>query len=586
MKPLFLRRPFRFGPSTVSAAGEGAGQGDTVLRIEGLTVRYGNSAEAAVKGVSLSVAAGEVLALVGESGSGKSTTADAILRLLPPQARIGGGALRVVGHDVLAADERLMTRIRGRHVGYVPQDPGSSLNPVETIGRQIIEMLEMHSDLAREELRPRAIEILQTAGLSDPETRLRQYPHELSGGMKQRVLIGIAMACRPRLLIADEPTSALDVTVQRRILDHLQALTETHGTSVLLITHDLGVARERADRIAVMHRGRIVEEGPAWQIIDAPADPYTQRLIASAPSLARHRPRASVRERPADAAATIAAAAPVLDVRHLTKDFDVVENGGQRRSFRAVDDVSFSVGQGETLALVGESGSGKSTSARLALRLIEPAAGSIRFDGKDITNATGRALKELRRQSQFVHQHPGASLDPKMLVSTIIGEPLRAFGGGSRREREARIRELADAVALPASVLSRRPRELSGGQQQRVAIARALALEPRLVVLDEAVSALDVTVQAQVLELLVEIQSRMNVSYLFISHDLAVVREIAHTVAVMQHGRVVESGPVAQIFEAPRAAYTRELLAAVPGQRDKRRVHGAPLDDIREAVGA
>ena len=552
------------------APAAGDRQNGPVLEVRDLVVRYAGTplGENAVDGVSLSIAPGEVLALVGESGSGKSTTADAVLRLLGPRASLAATVLRVAGQDVLGASEKQLVAMRGRDVGYVPQDPGQSLDPTRTIGQQVIEMLRMHTDLSGPDLAARTAEVLAEAGLPEPETRLRQYPFELSGGMKQRVLIGMAVSSRPRLLIADEPTSALDVTVQRRILDQLALVTRTRGTAILFITHDLGVARERADRIAVMHRGRIVEEGSAEAVIAAPIHAYTRRLIDSAPSLSLHRRRVSAAAR---APAEPESAAPILELSSLVKDFSVPDGAGGRRRMRAVDHVNLRLRAGRTFALVGESGSGKSTIARLLLRLSDPTAGTIRFCGEDITQLRhGRELRDLRRGSQFVHQHPGASLDPRMPVGAIIAEPLHAFRIGNAEARQRRVEELADAVALPVAALKRRPRELSGGQQQRVAIARALALEPRLVVLDEAVSALDVTVQAQILELLVGLQARLGVSYLFITHDLAVVREIAHEVGVMRRGEIVETGAVEQIFGAPQAAYTQELLAAVPGAREPR----------------
>ncbi len=382
--------------------------------------------------------------------------------------------------------------------------------------------------------------------------------------MRQRVLIAMAIAAKPKLIIADEPTSALDVTVQRLILDHIQSLTEALGTAVLLVTHDLGIAADRAQRIVVMSRGRVVEAGPARQILDQPSHPYTRQLLRSAPSLAVARPAAPLRPAPGRAAAD----RPLVTVENLAKEFPLPRvAGGATRSVRAVHDVSFSINRGETFALVGESGSGKSTTARLVLRLVEPSAGRISFDGMEITRARGEALRRLRRRAQLIYQNPYASLDPRFPISEVITEPLRVSRVGDRASRRARARELVDRVALPASVLDRRPAELSGGQRQRVAIARALALSPDLVVCDEPVSALDVSVQAQVLELLAELQAATGVAYLFISHDLAVVRQIAHRVAVMRAGRIVEIGTTGELFDRPNHAYTRELLAAIPGGR-------------------
>ncbi|WP_028050272.1 ABC transporter ATP-binding protein [Cellulomonas sp. URHD0024] len=511
----------------------------------------------AVRDVSLHVDAGETVAVVGESGSGKSTTAAAVVRLLAPAAVVDHGSIDLLGHDVVNASQRALRNVRGILVGLVPQDPTVSLNPVTRIGEQVAEVLRIHGLADRKNADLEAVEALRRAGLSDPEVRARQYPHELSGGMRQRVLIAIALAAKPRLLVADEPTSALDVTVQRQILDHLEQLTTGAGTGVLLITHDLGVAADRADRIVVMSQGRVVEQGTPDEVLGSPSDPYTRELLAAAPSLRGAR---------VIAAPVPPSAVPVLEVRRLTKDFTLPRSAGGG-TLRAVDDVSFVLPKGRTLALVGESGSGKSTTARLALRLAEPTSGSVLVDGVDVTHTHGAALRLLRRRMQVVYQNPYASLDPRFSVQRIITEPLNAFGVGSRTERAARAAELLDVVALPRTVLLRRPAELSGGQRQRVAIARALALKPELVVLDEPVSALDVSVQAQILDLLAQLQAELGLSYLFISHDLAVVRQVAHEVAVLQRGRIVEQGPVEGVFARPADPYTAELLSAIPGGR-------------------
>ncbi|MBO9555114.1 ABC transporter ATP-binding protein [Cellulomonas sp.] len=523
----------------------------------------------AVRDVSLHVDAGETVALVGESGSGKSTTAAAVVRLLADGARIERGTVDLLGHDVAHAAPRALKAVRGRLVGLVPQDPTVSLNPVQRIGAQVAEVLRIHGIAGRRGAEVAAVEALRAAGLPDPEVRARQYPHELSGGMRQRVLIAIALVAGPRLLVADEPTSALDVTVQRQILDHLETLTSGTGTGVLLITHDLGVAADRADRIVVMSQGRVVEQGTPDAVLGSPQDTYTRALLAAAPSLrgARTRPRTSP-------AAKAAPPDPVLEARHLVKDFALPRSAGGGR-LRAVDDVSFALPRGRTLALVGESGSGKSTTARLALRLTDPTSGAVLVDGEDVTRTHGERLRALRRRMQVVYQNPYASLDPRWSVERIVTEPLRAFRVGDRTSRAARAAELLDVVALPASALRRRPAELSGGQRQRVAIARALALQPEVVVLDEPVSALDVSVQAQVLDLLAGLQADLGLSYLFISHDLAVVRQVAHDVAVLQRGRVVEQGDVEGVFASPQDEYTAELLSAIPGGRARTTVGGA-----------
>ncbi|MEU6745894.1 ABC transporter ATP-binding protein [Spirillospora sp. NPDC046719] len=549
-----------------------------LLEVAGLSVSYRTRTGRveAVRGADLDVRPGEIVALVGESGSGKSTTAHAVLRLLAPNASLDAGAVRFAGRDLAALSERELRTVRGARIGLVPQDPGVALNPVKRIGEQVAEVLRLHGLATRRTAPAAAVEALERAGMPEPEVRARQYPHELSGGMRQRALIAVAIAAGPRLIVADEPTSALDVTVQRRILDHLQHLTEELGTAVLLVTHDLGVAADRAARIAVMSQGRVVESGPARKIIEDPQDAYTRRLLRSAPSLTavRARPRPAP---PPESAEPEASGEVLVTAEHLVKDFPLPRG----RTVRAVDDVGLTLHRGRTLALVGESGSGKSTTARMILRLVPPTSGRIVFDGEDVTAAGGAALRRLRRRAQLVYQNPYASLDPRFSIGEVITEPLRAFRVGDRASRTARARELLDRVALPAATLERRPAELSGGQRQRVAFARALALEPDLVVCDEPVSALDVSVQAQVLDLLAELQDGTGLTYLFISHDLAVVRQIAHRVAVMKAGRIVETGETGAIFGDPAHEYTRELLAAIPGGDARIGAAGARLLEER-----
>lgn len=534
-----------------------------VLEVRDLAVSYRTSEgdTRVVHGVDFSVDRGEVVAVVGESGSGKSTTAHAILGLLAENGRVDSGRILLGGTDIAGWSEKRLQGIRGAQIGLVPQDPGSSLNPVKTIGAQVAEVLRIHRRGDKASQKARVIELLGRVGLSNPELRARQYPHELSGGMRQRVLIAIAIALEPQLLIADEPTSALDVTVQRRILDLIDELRQELGMAVLFVTHDLGVAADRASRVLVMKNGRIIEQGPTADILKQPSDPYTVRLLADAPSLSAREfrtPKAPLFLRDPDVAAAQNPYAIVA--KNLTRTF-----GKGADAVHAVDDVSFTVQRGTTHALVGESGSGKTTTARMILRFERQDSGSIEVDGVDLATVRGEAARQLRRRVQLVYQNPFGSLDPRRSVAQIVAEPLHNFGVGTRASREARAAELLDRVALPAAVLGRRPRELSGGQRQRVAIARALAIDPRVVVLDEAVSALDVTVQAQILELLEGLQSELGLSYLFISHDLAVVRQISHTVSVMSHGRIVERGTTEQVFTAPQNDYTRELLAAVPG---------------------
>ncbi|MEV5704980.1 ABC transporter ATP-binding protein [Actinoallomurus sp. NPDC052274] len=552
--------------------------GAPLLEIRGLTVSYRTRTGrlTAVRGVDLDVHPGEIVALVGESGSGKSTTAHAVPRLLADNAVIDAGRIRFAGQDLTRLPERGLRAVRGARIGLVPQDPTVSLNPVKRVGEQVAEVLRLHGLATRRSAPAAAVQVLERAGLHDPEIRARQYPHELSGGMRQRVLIAIAVAASPELIVADEPTSALDVTVQRRILDHLEHLTGELGSAVLLVTHDLGVAADRAQRIVVMSQGRVVEAGPTRRVLDDPRDAYTRRLLRSAPSITAVRPRVRPTGPSSSGTALPGTAlpdtgsngtAPLVVAEHLVKEFPLPHRRDAAGTVRAVDDVGLTVHRGRTLALVGESGSGKSTTARLVLRLAEPSSGRIVFDGEDVTAVGGAALRRLRRRAQLVYQNPYASLDPRFSIGEVITEPLRAFRIGDRASRTARARELLDRVALPVATLDRRPAELSGGQRQRVAIARALALEPDLVVCDEPVSALDVSVQAQVLELLAELQADMGVAYLFISHDLAVVRQIADRVAVLKDGRVVETGPTEQIFGTPAHAHTRELLAAIPGRR-------------------
>lgn len=531
----------------------------TLLRLDGLHVGYrGHGVEVdAVRGVDLEIAPGEVVALVGESGSGKSTTAHSIIGLLPATGAVTAGSITYDGRDITRLRGGALRKIRGAEIGFIPQDPNLALNPVKRVGEQVAEALRVHGLAGRAEAAELAIEILDRAGLSHPKARARQYPHELSGGMKQRVLIGIALACRPKLVIADEPTSALDVTVQKRVLDHLAALTAEDNTSVLLITHDLGVAADRADRIVVMRHGKVVESAPTAELLGAPTEPYTQKLLAAAPSLAG---KALIGVRPPPPAQTRS----LLHLENITKRFPLP---GSTEDVTAVDNVSLTVQRGRTYSLIGESGSGKSTLARIAMRLEEPSSGRIWFDGTDISTTKGGALRDLRRRVQLVYQNPYSSLDPRLRIDEVISEPLRAFGIGDRAQRARRAAELLDQVALPAGTAQRKAAELSGGQRQRVAIARALALQPELLVLDEPVSALDVSVQDQILRLLVQLQEELDLGYLFISHDFAVVQQISDEIGVLRRGELVEHGLTRQIFGAPEHEYTRELITAVPGTR-------------------
>ncbi|MEB0202650.1 MULTISPECIES: ABC transporter ATP-binding protein [Cryobacterium] len=537
----------------------------------------------AVRGVNLTLYPGQTLAIVGESGSGKTTTAQAIINLLANTGKVTAGQILFEGRDLTTLKAKEMQDVRGRLIGYVPQDPMSNLNPVWNIGFQVEEAIRANGVAQGKAAKLRTIEVLKEAGLSDAEDRLKQYPHQFSGGMRQRVLIGIGLSARPKLLIADEPTSALDVTVQRQILDHLATLTRDYGTSVLFITHDLGLAAERAEQLVVMYKGKVVESGPSQEILANPQHPYTQRLVAAAPSLASRRIQSAKHPVVAAPATSVAGAnddvlikrareredaAPTKDlisVEGISKMYRIRTKGLKYNDLLAVNDVSFGIQKGTTTALVGESGSGKSTVAKLILQLETITSGRIEFDGQDVAGLKGADLLKFRRRVQPVFQDPYGSLDPQYNVGNTIAEPLLAHKVGTAKERQERVRELLDQVSLPWASRHRYPSELSGGQRQRIAIARALALKPDVLVLDEAVSALDVLVQGQVLNLLTELQTELDLTYLFITHDLAVVRLVADNVCVMQQGRIVEAATTDEVFDNPRQTYTQELLAAIPG---------------------
>ncbi|PKV09999.1 dipeptide ABC transporter ATP-binding protein [Bifidobacterium asteroides] len=622
----------------------------------------------AVRDASFNVYPGQWVAIVGESGSGKSTSAMAVLGLLPGTGKVTGGSIRLNGRELVGLDRKDYEALRGSQVGLVPQDPMSNLNPVWRIGSQVKEALTAnHMDVSREkrsrlakalasdeevtlkksddelfisskdlpgllqaarqalsdagvadvdqtmevlkaewdvgsetrwgvakslidagvdddaawtlakehvtgsDMDDRIAGLLSEAGLPEAATRARQYPHEFSGGMRQRALIAIGLASRPDLLIADEPTSALDVTVQKRILDHLRSLTESLGTAVLFITHDLGLAAERAQHIVVMYRGQVVESGPSLEVLQHPQHPYTKRLVQAAPSLASQR-IISAKQRGQDAEdllehhvkgeSTLERSEHVITVEHLTREFRLPR---RKEMFKAVDDVSFSVKRGTTLAIVGESGSGKSTVANMVLHLLKPTSGLVTYEGQDIAGFGSRQLMEFRRHVQPVFQNPYGSLDPMYSIYRSIEEPLRIHKIGNAKSRQKRVKELLDMVEMPESVMGRYPNELSGGQRQRIAIARAMALNPDVIICDEAVSALDVLVQDQVLRLLNDLQAEQGLSYLFITHDLAVVRQIADEVVVMQHGRLVEHATTDEVFDHPQRQYTKDLLDAIPG---------------------
>lgn len=623
----------------------------------------------AVRDANFTVYPGQWVAIVGESGSGKSTSAMAVLGLLPGTGHVVNGSIKLDGEEIAGAKQSEFDKLRGTKMGLVPQDPMSNLNPVWRIGSQVKEALKANNmDVAHEKrsalakalagdevevkgnddetflgakelpelmaeakkalteagvsgedfdkvvarfadewvpgsetrwrvaddlikagvadeqawylakkyvtgstMDDRIAGLLSEAGLPDAATRARQFPHEFSGGMRQRALIAIGLACRPDLLIADEPTSALDVTVQKRILDHLHMLTDSLGTAVLFITHDLGLAAERAQHIVVMYKGQVVESGPSLEVLQHPQHPYTKRLVAAAPSLASQR-IISAKERGENADAllehhiagesTLEKSEHIITVDHLTKEFKLPR---KKEMFKAVDDVSFSVKRGTTLAIVGESGSGKSTVANMVLHLLKPTSGKVFYEGRDTSTFKSKDLLGFRRHVQPVFQNPYGSLDPMYSIFRSIEEPLRIHKIGDKKWRANRVKELLDMVEMPASVMGRYPNELSGGQRQRIAIARAMALDPDVIVCDEAVSALDVLVQDQVLRLLNDLQAEKGLSYLFITHDLAVVRQIADEVVVMQHGKLVEHATTDEVFDHPQKQYTRDLLNAIPG---------------------
>ena len=625
----------------------------------------------AVRDANFTVYPGQWVAIVGESGSGKSTSAMAVLGLLPGTGHVVNGSIKLDGEEIAGAKQSEFDKLRGTKMGLVPQDPMSNLNPVWRIGTQVKEALKANNmDVAHEKrsalakalagdevevkgnddetflgakelpelmteakkalteagvsgeafdkavarftnewvpgsetrwrvaddlikagvaddqawylakkyvtgstMDDRIAGLLSEAGLPDAATRARQFPHEFSGGMRQRALIAIGLACRPDLLIADEPTSALDVTVQKRILDHLHMLTDSLGTAVLFITHDLGLAAERAQHIVVMYKGQVVESGPSLEVLQHPQHPYTKRLVAAAPSLASQR-IISAKERGEDADAlldhhiagesTLEKSEHIITVDHLTKEFKLPR---KKEMFKAVDDVSFSVKRGTTLAIVGESGSGKSTVANMVLHLLKPTSGKVFYEGRDTSTFKAKDLLGFRRHVQPVFQNPYGSLDPMYSIFRSIEEPLRIHKIGDSKWRANRVKELLDMVEMPASVMGRYPNELSGGQRQRIAIARAMALDPDVIVCDEAVSALDVLVQDQVLRLLNDLQAEKGLSYLFITHDLAVVRQIADEVVVMQHGKLVEHATTDEVFDHPQKQYTRDLLDAIPGSK-------------------
>ncbi|SHS04159.1 Putative oligopeptide ABC transporter, ATP-binding protein [Mycobacteroides abscessus subsp. abscessus] len=525
---------------------------DSVVDITGLTVDFEVDKQwvPAVKAVSLSVAKGEVLAIVGESGSGKSTTAMAIPALLPPSARVRG-SVKLNGAELLGATNDELRAVRGKDVAVIFQEPMTALNPVYTIGWQIAEAVCAHKKMSRRQARDRAVELLDLVDMPEPAKRVKHYPHQLSGGQRQRAMIAQALALDPGLLIADEPTTALDVTVQAEILDLMRDLRHRIDAGIILITHDMGVVADMADRIMVMKDGEVVEQGDAEGIFHRAQQPYTRQLLASVPHLgATLHGRDESNPPPTDLA---------LSVEHA-----VIEYPGKSGSFRAVDDVSFTIGRGEVVGLVGESGSGKSTIGRAAVGLLRVASGTICVAGQDISTANRKQLRDIRSKVGVVFQDPGSSLNPRWPIGQSIAEPLTLHTDMDRTQREGRVKTLLEQVQLPAAMRNRFPHQLSGGQRQRVGIARALALEPTLLIADEPTSALDVSVQATVLDLFAELQREHGFACLFISHDLAVVELVASRIAVLNRGRLAEFGSDTQVLTAPKDDYTKRLLAAVP----------------------
>ncbi|MEK5058969.1 ABC transporter ATP-binding protein [Paenibacillus sp. FSL H7-0326] len=532
---------------------------ETILQVHNLQVSFRSQEREfdAVKGISFDVKKGETLGIVGESGSGKSVTARSIMRLLPsPPSRMKDGEILFLGQNLAHKSEKEMESIRGRDIGMIFQDPMTSLNPTIRIGKQIAESLIKHRNMSKKEAKQEAIEMLKLVGIREVEARYNQYPHEFSGGMRQRVMIAIALACRPSLLIADEPTTALDVTIQAQILNVMKHMQEKFGTSIILITHDLGVVAGMCDRVVVMKDGEIVEKGTTAEIFEQADHPYTLKLLNALPRLDEKK-----KPKPAPQIITPFRNEPLLEVNGLKQYFDL----GKGNVIRAVDDISFYVKPGETLGVVGESGSGKSTTGRAILRLHEPTAGEVLYQGMPVNRLKAKEMKMMRRHMQMIFQDPYASLNPRFKIVDIIGEAMDVHGlSGSKEARKKRVEELLDMVGLDPAYADRYPHEFSGGQRQRIGIARALAVEPKFIVCDEPLSALDVSIQSQVVKLLEELQHKLGLTYLFIAHDLSMVKHISDRVAVMYAGKIVELAESEELYSNPQHEYTKSLLAAIP----------------------
>ncbi|WP_417728833.1 ABC transporter ATP-binding protein [Roseovarius sp.] len=518
----------------------------------------------AAKDINFDLAPGEILCIVGESGSGKSMSANAVMGLLPQGVKPVAGTIMFDGQDVLTLSEKQMLELRGRRISMIFQEPLSALNPLMRVGAQIAEVFEAHGELNRQERRARALKLLDEVGIPDPEAAIRAYPFQLSGGQRQRVMIAMALALEPDILIADEPTTALDVTTQAQILKLIESLRRSRDMAVIFITHDFGVVADIADRVIVMQTGEIVESGPANEVLLHPQHPYTRALIDAIPRLNQREDVETHEHR------------PVLSVEGLNKTF-ITGSGklfGKPRVVKAVQDVSFELYAGETIGIVGESGSGKSTVGRCLTRLIRPDEGRVMLDGADLAHMSGAELRDQRRKLQMIFQDPFSSLNPRARVSRILTEGLIAYGTPSAQAID-KARELLNLVGLDPSAMQRFPHEFSGGQRQRIGIARALALDPSIIIADEAVSALDVSIQAQVLDLLADLKTRLNLSMLFITHDLRVAARICDRIIVMQKGAIVEMGPTSKVLHDPDTAYTRSLLDAIPGQEYERALSGA-----------